>query len=75
MFIGNMSGFACFLNHALSFICCLFFLLVDDQPEKGGNTQCVKNVHKSGSEQVGKHLFSSAARILKNLSPGSGLED
>ncbi|XP_055817610.1 transcription factor IIIB 60 kDa subunit isoform X1 [Solanum dulcamara] len=23
------------------------------EPEKGGNTQCVKNVHKSGSEQVG----------------------
>lgn len=50
-----------------------FFLMVDDQPEKGGNTQGVKNGHISGSEQVGKYLFSSA-RMSQRLSPGSGLE-
>lgn len=53
MFTGKIPGFACFLNSA-SIIYMFFFPLVDDQPEKEGNTQSVKNVHISGSEQVGK---------------------
>lgn len=67
-----MPAFSCFLNsHYLYF---LFFLLVDDKAEKGGNTLSVngsKYLQISGSEMIGKCLFSSRAKILERLSPES----
>lgn len=50
------------------------FLFVDNQPEKGRNTQNVtgeNNVQISGSDQIGKCLFSSRVRMLGESS-GSG---
>ncbi|PHT95300.1 hypothetical protein T459_03182 [Capsicum annuum] len=35
------------------------------EPENGRDTQSVKNVHISGSKQIGKYLFSLAARMLE----------
>lgn len=51
----------------MPYVFSLCVLLVDHQPVKGGNTQNVtrsKNVQISGSDQIGKCLFSSRVRML-----------
>lgn len=55
----------------MPYVFSLCSLLVDHQPEKGGNTQSVtgsKNVQISGSDQIGKCLFSSRVRMLAQSS-------